>query len=93
MVLNTIMLIPLIFTPIITFTLSYLLTVIGVLPVMNGMEIPLGTPIMLSGMLCGGWKLAVWQVVLVLIQIVCYFPFFKILDAQALKKNKNKGEI
>ena len=55
MVLNTIMLIPLIFTPIITFTLSYLLTVIGVLPVMNGMEIPLGTPIMLSGMLCGGW--------------------------------------
>lgn len=33
------------------------MTAIGVLPVMNGMEIPLGTPILLAGMLCGGWKL------------------------------------
>ena len=88
MVLNTIMLIPLIFTPIITFSLSYLMTSIGVIPVMNGMEIPLGTPIVLSGMLCGGWKLALWQVVLVLIQIVCYLPFFKVLDNQAVTEEK-----
>lgn len=94
MVLNTIMLIPLIFTPIITFTLSYLMTSIGVIPVMNGMEIPLGTPILLAGMLCGGWKLAVWQAVLVLVQIVCYFPFFKVLDTQALKEEQEqRGEI
>lgn len=88
MVLNTIMLIPLICTPIITFSLSYLMTSIGVIPVMNGMEIPLGTPIVLSGMLCGGWKLALWQVVLVLIQIACYFPFFKVLDNQAVNEEK-----
>ena len=88
MVLNTIMLIPLICTPIITFSLSYLMTSIGVIPVMNGMEIPLGTPIVLFGMLCGGWKLALWQVVLVLIQIACYFPFFKVLDNQAVNEEK-----
>ncbi len=88
MVLNTIMLIPLILTPIITFSLSYLFTSIGILPVMNGMEIPLGTPIVLSGMLCGGWKLALWQIALVLIQMACYFPFFKILDNQALQEEK-----
>ena len=88
MVLNTIMLIPLIFTPIITFTLSYLMTSIGVIPVMNGMEIPLGTPIVLSGMLCGGWKLALWQVFLVIIQTACYFPIIKIRDNQALDEEK-----
>ena len=85
MVLNTIMLIPMVFTPIITFVLSYAMTSIGIIPIMNGTEIPLGTPIILSGMLCGGWKLALWQIVLVLIQIACYFPFFRILDNQALK--------
>ena len=91
---KVILLIPLIFTPIITFTLSYLMTSIGVIPVMNGMEIPLGTPILLAGMLCGGWKLAVWQAVLVLVQIVCYFPFFKVLDTQALKEEQEqRGEI
>lgn len=39
-------------------------------------------------MLCGGWKLALWQAVLVLIQIVCYLPFFKVLDNQAVTEEK-----
>ena len=92
MVLNTIMLIPLVLTPVITFTLSYIMTLMGVIPVMNGMEIPLGTPVVLSGVLCGGWKLGVWQAVLVLIQVCCYFPFFKVLDNQALKEEREPAE-
>ena len=58
----------------------------GILPIMNGTDIPLGTPIILSGILCGGWKLGLWQIILVGIQMLCYFPFFKILDNQALKE-------
>lgn len=84
-VLNTLMLIPLLITPVITFGLTYLLTSIGILPYLNGTDIPLGTPIIFSGMLCGGWRVAVWQIVLVAIQTGIYFPFFKVLDEQALK--------
>lgn len=86
MVTNSIMLLPMLFTPIITFSLSYALTVAGIIPIMNGANIPLGTPIVFSGFLCGGWKIALWQIVLVLIQMLCYFPFFKILDNQALNE-------
>ena len=86
MVMNTIMLIPMLVTPMITFGLSYALTAMGILPIMNGTDIPLGTPIVLSGILCGGWKIGLWQIVLVCIQMLCYFPFFKILDNQALKE-------
>ena len=76
----------------VAFTLSYIMTLMGVIPVMNGMEIPLGTPVVLSGVLCGGWKLGVWQAVLVLIQVCCYFPFFKVLDNQALKEEREPAE-
>lgn len=86
MVMNTIMLIPMMLTPMLTFGLSYALTSMGILPIMNGTDIPLGTPIILSGILCGGWKLGLWQIILVGIQMLCYFPFFKILDNQALKE-------
>lgn len=86
MVLNTIMIIPLLVTPVITFGLSYLLTFIGILPPLNGTEIPLGTPIILSGLLCGGWRVAVWQVLIVLMQFGIYLPFFRVLDAQAVKE-------
>lgn len=86
MVLNTVMLIPLVFTPILTFALSYGLTVMGILPVMNGTEIPLGTPVILSGMLCGGFRIALWQIVLIAIQAACYLPFFRVLDKQAVEE-------
>ena len=54
MVLNTIMLIPLVVTPIITFLISYVCMSIGIVPFPNGAEIPLGTPIIFSGIIgCG----------------------------------------
>lgn len=89
MVLNTIMLIPLVITPIITFSLSYLLMSIGVVPFANGVEIPLGTPVFLSGMIGVGWQGTVLQIVLVLIQVLIYYPFFKVLDKKALEEETN----
>ena len=38
MVMNTIMLIPMMLTPMLTFGLSYALTSMGILPIMNGTE-------------------------------------------------------
>lgn len=85
-VLNPVIFIPLIITPLVTFGLTYVLLLTGVLPFFNGTEIPLGTPVILSGLLANGWQLAVLQVVLIGIQFVLWYPFAKMLDNIALKE-------
>lgn len=84
MVLNTIMIIPLIITPITTFLISYICMSVGLVPLPNGVAVALGTPVVLSGFLCAGWQAAVLQIVLIIIQACIYYPFFRVLDKQAL---------
>lgn len=92
MVLNTTMIIPFVLTPIITFTISYICTATGIVEVLNGTQIPLGTPIIMSALVAGGWRVAVLQVVLILIQMAIYFPFFRVLDRQACIEEENQQE-
>lgn len=91
-VLNPIVLIPLIVTPIVTFLISYFCVDMGIIPIFNGTEIPLGTPVLLSGVIACGWQLAVLQVALVAIQFIFYLPFAKILDREALKEEAAQAE-
>lgn len=88
MVLNTIMIIPLIITPITTFLISYFMMRIGIIPPLNGTTIPLGTPVVFAGLIAGGWKTAVLQIVLIAVQMIIYLPFFKVLDKQAVLEEK-----
>nr|WP_288824351.1 PTS transporter subunit EIIC [uncultured Clostridium sp.] len=88
MVLNTIMIIPLIITPITTFLISYFMMRIGIIPPLNGTTIPLGTPVVFAGLVAGGGKTAVLQIVLIAVQILIYLPFFKVLDKQAVLEEK-----
>lgn len=83
-VLNPILLLPFILTPVICITIAYVLTVAGILPHASGINAPAGTPIILGGFLVGGWKVALWQFVTLFISLGVYFPFFKILDKQAV---------
>ena len=89
LVLNVMMLIPMILSPLACFLTSYLMTSIGVLPYLNGIQLSTGTPVVLAGFLAGGWRAAIWQVVLVALQFVIYFPFFRMVDKQALEEEKN----
>lgn len=91
-VLNPILLIPFLLTPVLTFTLSYILTNLQVLPILYGTDIAMGTPVILSGLLAGGQRVAIWQVGIILIQMVIYYPFFKVLDRQACKEEINTVE-
>lgn len=84
LVLNPMMFIPMLLSPLFCFLLSYIFTAIGVLPYLNGVGVPTGTPIILAGFLTGGWRTAIWQVVLVALQFGIYLPFFKMMDKQAL---------
>lgn len=88
MVLNTVMLIPMIITPIITFAISYICMSIGIVPLPNGVAAALGTPVGLLGFMCVGWQGAILQLLLIVVQVCIYFPFFKIVDNQALEEEK-----
>jgi len=76
-------LIPFVLTPVVCIGIAYALTAIGILPHPNGISAPMGMPIILSGFLIGGWRLALWQIVTIFISLGVYYPFFKILDKQA----------
>ncbi len=84
LMLNVLMFIPMILAPVVSFLLSYGLTVAGILPYLNGIQLSTGTPVFLSGFLAGGWKAAVWQLCLIAVQFVIYYPFFKMCDKQAI---------
>lgn len=88
LVLNPLMFVPMILSPLICFASSYAMTLAGILPYLNGIQLSTGTPVLLSGFLAGGWVAAVWQVVLIALQFAIYFPFFRIIDKQALSEEK-----
>ncbi|MDP1511633.1 PTS transporter subunit EIIC [Paenibacillus sp. CMAA1739] len=86
MVLNPLLAIPFIVAPIICAVLGYIATNIGLLPAPIGIYPPFGTPIFALGFIEGSWKLAAAQLVLIPISMLIYYPFFRTLDKQALKK-------
>ncbi|BDR58949.1 PTS sugar transporter subunit IIC [Xylocopilactobacillus apicola] len=91
-IMNPILFIPFVFTPIIILILGYILMKIGLVGVPIGLFLPASTPIVFSGILQGSWSYAIWQVVAVLISCVTYYPFFKIMDAKALEEEKAGAE-
>ncbi|MBQ1532711.1 MAG: PTS sugar transporter subunit IIC [Solobacterium sp.] len=85
MVLNPILLIPMLIVPIITFLLGFLAMKIGLVPYLCGVGPSLGTPLVLYGFLSyASWKGALLQVVLIAVSTACWYPFFRIVDRQAL---------
>lgn len=92
LVLNPIMFVPVVLSPLLCFAASYIFTAIGVLPYLNGISVPTGTPIILAGLMAGGWRTAIWQVVLVALQFVIYLPFFKVMDKQALAEEAKEAQ-
>ena len=71
LMLNVMLFIPMMLAPLLAFLLSYIMTIIGVLPYLNGIQLSTGTPIVFAGFLAGGWRAGVWQLVIVALRI-CY---------------------
>ena len=80
MVLNVVMLVPFIFITPFLGLLTYSATKYQLIPYVIGVDIPWYTPLIISGLIEGGIKLALWQILMVILSIVLYYPFFKIQD-------------
>ncbi len=90
--MNSLLLIPFILIPTVSMFLTYAVMTTGIVPPVIGFELPWTTPIFISGMVQGGWRLAVWQLMMFVMQTAMWYPFFKIQDAKYFaeeKENRN----
>lgn len=82
-VLNPIMFIPFLVAPLVNIALAYTLTMFGILPRLISYQLPWTTPLFFSGLMQGGWIVAFFQLFLLVLDGLIYYPFFKVLDKQA----------
>lgn len=88
-VLNPIFLIPLLFITPFLSVITYFITKIGILPLANGAQVPWTTPPIIYGLLQGSWRLALWEVMTIIIAGFLWYPFFLIADKQAYYEENN----
>ena len=92
-IMNPVMAIPFIFTPLINATVAYFLTYAHIIPRMNGVQPVLGIPIIVRGILGGSWIFGIVCVALLVLDTLIYYPFFKAMDHQMVKEEEeNKNE-
>ena len=86
-VMNPILGIPFIVAPLVTATLSYFLTIAGVVPMMMA-RMPFTVPTPLGAFISTNWSIPALILVFVnfLIDLAIYYPFFKVFEKQQLEK-------
>ena len=90
LVLNPQFAIPFVISPIITVVGGYLLTKVGFLPRLPGVGAPAGTPVIIQGLISGGWKVALYQAVCVVVLVLLWMPFVNMADNEALKQEQEE---
>lgn len=83
-VLNPIMFIPFVIAPLVSFSVSYLVTLIGWVKPIIGLALPEQTPVLINGFLQSGPAFVILQIVMIIVTSVIYLPFARIADNQAL---------
>lgn len=92
LILNPIMAVPFIVTPLVQVLVAYAGIASGLFPRLNGVSAPFGTPIFVNGFILGGWRIALLQLICVAVGILIYLPFFKVLDKKA-EQEELSGEF
>ena len=84
--LNPLMLVPFIAAPEVSIILTYYVMKAGIVPPAVGFEIPWTTPPLINGLIQGGWRLMLWQIILFIIQGMIWYPFFRYQDRKYLEE-------
>lgn len=91
LVLNPFLAIPFFLTPVIIAISTYSVIYFGIVPPLNGVAAPWTTPAIISGFLIGGWKMAIWQAITLVISALVYFPFAKKYDQYLFEEEQEKA--
>ena len=76
------MLIPFVLAPVASLLIAYFGTYFGLVARVTGVIIPWATPPIISGYLATGGKIsgAVVQIIIIIVSVLIYLPFFKSID-------------
>ncbi|WP_160689471.1 PTS sugar transporter subunit IIC [Clostridium sp. C2-6-12] len=94
-VMNPFMAVPFILTPMVSGLITYFAIATGLVPPFSGVTVPWTTPAPISGLLVGGPRTALLQIVVLVISFFIYLPFFKkqdninYMNEQAAANGKN----
>lgn len=92
-VLNPVMAIPFILTPVITYCIAYLATYLGLVPVVT-QEVLWSSPALLSGYLTtGSVRATILQLVCILIGMAIYYPFLRLHKQVQAISNRDKLKV
>lgn len=89
MILNPIMALPFFLVPLVDGVILYAVTNFGLLSAPRLASMAMGTPVFLDSFMLVGFAGIVLQIVLIIINGLIYFPFFKIEDNLALREEQN----
>ena len=89
LIMNPLMAIPFILTPIVQTLVAYFSMYIGLVPRFTGVQVPWCMPIILKPLLAGGWQAAILQVVCIFIGCLIWYPFFKVSDKQRYEQEQS----
>ena len=86
-VMNPVLAIPFILAPLVLTTLSYFLTITGIIPLMMA-RLPFTMPSPVAAVMSTNWNLMAGVLVIInfVIALVIYYPFFKMFEKQQLSK-------
>ena len=91
-ILNPIMLIPFVLSPVVCVTLAYFSMKVGIVPRPTGVPVPWTMPAPFGGfMMTGSVMGGILQIVLLLISGVIWYPFIKVLDRQYVKEEQENA--
>lgn len=85
-VMNLIMVIPFILTPVVSGIITYFSLYTGLVPLFTAVQVPWTTPPIISGFLVGGVRTAILQFVVLAIGFFIYYPFVRKVDSLNFKQ-------
>lgn len=84
-VMNPLLAVPFFVTPMLNSVLLYVAMSSGLLPLFTGVIAPWTTPPILSGLIIGGWRHALFQAFLLVVSIAMYYGFARAADRLAYR--------
>lgn len=74
-VLNPVLALPFFLQPLLSGFLTYGVIALHIIPPFNGYYVAWTTPPVISGLIVGGWQGMIWQIIMIAMSIVIYWPF------------------
>ncbi|WP_431086902.1 PTS sugar transporter subunit IIC [Paenibacillus sp. 8b26] len=91
-VFNPLMLIPFVTVPVLATLMTYFSVLTGFVAPFNAVQVPWTTPPFISGFILSGWQGVVLQLAILIVAVVVYYPFVKMLDKVSVAQEQPTTE-